>query len=201
VLSAELPMTAVTKFQPYFFFQRHYVAPGAGTDAYWTKPELPSSANYRNGFGPLGLNIRLEPWYPSTFGDFGFAHDATAQKGKTELLLSGAELGASSGELPSVLAVTYKVPIAPFADFAANDASQFKGTLDTRTGVFKGSFVLVDGAVSRTVPIAGTLLMAEDLEGGTVTAEGFTLVKSLAGGAEQTVSGRVQFKNPTPPAP
>ena len=201
VLSAELPMTSVTKFQPYFFFQRHYVAPGAGTDAYWTKPALPTSANYRAGFGPLGLNIRLEPWYPSTFGDFGFAHDQTANKGKTELVLSGAELGASSGELPALLGVTYKVPIAPFADFAANDASQFKGTLDTRTGVFKGSFRLVDGTISRTVPFEGAFLMAENLAGGSVTAEGFTLVKPISGGAEQTVSGRVQFKNPATPAP
>ena len=201
VISAELPMTAVTKFQPYFFFQRHYVAPTAGADAYWTKPALPASANYREGFGPLGLHIRLEPWYPSTFGDFGFAHDSASSKGKTELVLSGAALGASSGELPAALGVTYKVPVAPFVDFAANDASQFKGTLDTRNGVFKGTFKLLDGTVSRTVPFEGTLLMSEDLEGGTVTAEGFTLVKPISGAAEETVSGRIQFKNPATPAP
>ncbi len=194
VLSAELPMHI-----PNIFYPRHSVSGDAGKDAYWTKPELTGSANYRAGFGPLGLSMRLEPWFPSYFTDFGFAEDTASGKGKTELVLSGANLGASAASLPAAFGVAYQVPVAPFTDFAVSNPSQFKGTLDTRNGFFKGSFKLVDGAITRTVPFEGTLLMSEDLKAGTITAEGFTLVPPLSGGAEATVSGRIQFKNPAAP--
>jgi len=190
VISAELPMSF-----PHFFYQRHSVFGDAGKDAYWTKPALPGSANYRAGFGPLGLQMRLEPWFPSSFSDFGFFDDTASGKGKTQLVISGADLGASAGELPTTLAVTYQGPKAPFADFAPNDASQFNGTLDTRTGFFKGSFKLVDGAITRTVAFEGTLLMAYDLDVGTVTAEGFFLLPAPGAAASEARSGLIQFKS------
>ena len=186
-------------------FPRYSIRGAAGQDAHWIKPALPKSANYRAGFGPLGLTARLEPWYPNYFSDFGIANTSDAKKGKTDVLLSGANLGASATNLPSALSVTYG-NAAKFVDFSPPDASKFTGTITPAKGLVTGSFVLVDptpGAPGKTttrkVPFEGILLMAEDLEVGTVTAEGFTLVPALPGAASsEASSGRLQFKNPAP---
>nr|MCU0792145.1 hypothetical protein [Opitutaceae bacterium] len=201
VLSARLPLTI-----PRLDYPRHSIRGDDGLEAYWSKPALPKSANYRAGFGPLGLTVRLEPWFPRSFADFGFATTSNASRGRTLLSLDDTELGSSAGNLPDAVVVTFGNPIAFFADEASANPARFTGLLDTRSGFLRGDFRLTDTVagrtVSRTVPFEGTFLMSENLVGGTVTAEGFALVPALPGATPATATSvRLRFRDPrTPPA-
>ncbi len=203
-LSAYLPLSIPSADYP-----RHSIRGDAGQDAYWAKPALPKSTNYRDGFGPLGLTVKLEPWFPSRFSDFGVVETSNENRGLIDLVLFGADLGASAGEVPGSLSVTYKLPVAAMLDAVQPDASKFTGKLDTRTGLITGSFVIVDPipdtnrTTTRRVPFEGTLFMVENQQNGTINAEGFTLVPAAPGAQDRTSrSGRLQLKQPgTPPAP
>jgi cyclophilin family peptidyl-prolyl cis-trans isomerase len=204
-LSAYLPLTV-----PNPSFPRHSVRGSDGEEVYWQKPPLPKSANYRAGFGPLGLTAKLEPWYPEQYRDLGIVDVPGQGRGEINLEVSGIDLGQSASLLPNKLSVRYLHPNAPLQSATSPDVTNLVGKLDTRTGLFSGSFFVSDpvpgsatAVTRRKVPFEGTFFMSEVQQNGTVNAEGFILLPSLPGAPEKTTtSGRVRLRQPgTPPAP
>ena len=203
-LAANLPLTPASA--PVFggngaTYTRYSVAAADRQDAYWSKPAIATSTNYRSGFGPLGLTIRLEPWNPSDFRQFGVATTSDPAKGKTvfgigEDMLSNAS--PNSAGLPTDVSVAYGV-IANYAKTTSPDANAFVAKLTTANGMFTGQLVLPTPAPARTVKFEGVYLLgsAETPAAGTIMAEGFGLVPAVSGAPVTTPSSvRVRFAQP-----
>jgi hypothetical protein len=149
----------------------------------WQKNGSSRDAAFRNGFGPLTLNLAMSRWVPPTklavsalvrasspaddflTGPFDLLHEA-----------SGSQ---SQGNLPtraSLQAGTKLVAPNP-------NPSKWSATLDPSTGVFSGSFTLTDGAEKRVASFSGVLRQDAAMEVDEPDGRGFYLLPPLKANA------------------
>lgn len=199
-LIANLPLTGAQSLRPgtTTAYTRFSIATADREEVYWQKPAA-VGASYLDGFGPLGLTARMEPWNPSNYNQLGFVTGTDATSGRTNLLLSGDTLNNASPNtigLPTSIAVTYNTGTLTKA--TKPDANAFSGQFTPSTGRFTGKLILNTPSPKRTVNFEGVFLMGTTSPAtGAVTAEGFTLVPAAAGATPTTPqSGRIQFAQP-----
>ncbi|GEP41612.1 hypothetical protein BGE01nite_09030 [Brevifollis gellanilyticus] len=171
---------------------RVYVPASAGCDLCWAKDGRAADKSYRDDFGPVLTRVTVDPWIvpgkTATLasllglpgdGTFGVAHSGFASASLLNLPLE-AKLNAAN-----------KVTITSPVTVPAN-LTKWTATITAATGVFSGSFELVDAGKKRTVPISGVLRQAHGT-GGAIGA-GHTLVPALpTASSNETISGAIQF--------
>ena len=209
-----LPHPDQTRFEG-----RSYI-PGETGLLIWQKHALPETTpaakrdkSYRAGFGPLGVQVSLDPWLPPStkavkINGVSIPAGTLAQRlGLVTDNSSGVlalaygpeslDLGESGATLPT------EATLAGGGSLAATGASATAWTLKLTpaTGAFSGSFVLHDEVdsktVARKVPFSGTLRQAPDDD--TTLGTGLFLVPGFSKSDEQ-LSGEIRFTAP-PPAP
>lgn len=189
-----------------------------GAQVFWRRPAPlvppPSNAKpvaYSAGFPPLGLRVRMEPWYYTAYEQLGFQIAADLNSATMDLVTSGAGMNnatPNSRDLPTRLRLTIdnKGKLI-LKDATQPDNSLLSGTIDNITGLFKGELTLFDKpadspTISRKVPFEGVLLVPPEafqfnfIGGffpvpvptpvGKITAEGLGLVPALPGGTPAT---------------
>jgi len=195
---------------------RAYIPRDAGLLT-WQKaasPAKPLDKSYRAGFGPLGVEVSLDPWLPpatkaagaipaGTLAQrLGLAANATTSGALTIAHGPDAlDLGARESLLP--LAAS----LSPAGVFTATNAAATAWTikLTPTTGAFTGSFTLSDQIaqppakpVTRLVTFSGVLRQApagdRELGAGFFLVPGFAVPKGAVP-AEQP-SGEIRFSAP-----
>ena len=127
-----------------------------GVDLMWRKTGLQPDASYRDGFGPLTTRISLHPWQPPTrlsplamlldtqSGQWQVWHDPTGSP-------SGSVLPTLVGLLPNNRLQVLTPLTTP------TNIRRWQAVVQPRTGVFQGSFELLDPGQARRVPFNGVL--------------------------------------------
>ena len=178
---------------------RWHVAPAAGSDVYWRKPDpVAATTSYADGFGPLALSVRIEPW--------------TALS-KTTTLAPLLGLG-SSGDLTLALAATgvannetdpYGLPkqltlsaANTFAVVGDNSSALFTAKVNPATGALGGAFTLkaIPPVAKRTVAYSGVLLQAAPADLPGLVGGGFFLLPAATRGGP-ALSGKVELATPS----
>lgn len=180
---------------------RYHIATGTGLDVYWVKPGITNDKSYPDGFGPVGLNVVMEPWITPTrsflVGPLGLLTSDSQTIGNFGLKLlqtGGVENTVANTE---VLPTSLKMDaLSKVSVLDATNPRGFTVKITPKTGFYSGSFTLAD---SRKVKFEGVLLQLLNPVTGDVFGHGFFLVPPLAtppGGS--ILSGDVQFTIPTP---
>jgi hypothetical protein len=196
------------------FAGRHYT-PFANGLFTWKKAGLPTNPppktldkSYRAGFGPLGVQVALDPWLaPSTKATTKAPiipagtlaqRLALLETGTLTVIHDTTELGFGDRASP----LPFSATLSATGVFTAANASAtaWKLKITPTTGAFTGSFQLSDQlaplpakAVVRTVNFSGTLRQAPS--GETLIGTGFFLVPGFAKSDEQP-SGEIRFTSP-----
>ena len=166
----------------------------ASSDFYWSKPPMPIDKSYREGFGPVGLTIGIEPW-----------KSTVSLAGTYPLFISEAGLensGGISDQLPVALTLssTYAVTLAPPSNLANPDGWSLK--INPSTGVFTGSFnvqrTVADKTVTLKVPVEGVVQQILDpaIISSIPIAQGFFLLPPNTTSGPTPISGRVELLTP-----
>ena len=174
---------------------RWHVAADDGSALFWRKPAPPAvTTNYAEGFGPLALTARLEPWTKPAVATplpplLGLDADG-------DLALGLAASGVTNGG-----ADPYALPTTLHFDamknrFAAvgTDPSAFTAKLVPATGALSGSFILsaIPPAALRKVTFTGVALQPAPADLPGLFAGGFFLLPAPVKGGP-VLSGRVEF--------
>ena len=178
---------------------RWHVAPAAGSDVYWRKPDpVAATTNYADGFGPLALTVRLEPW---------------TKLSKTTTLAPLLGLAGASGDLTLALAATglanddtdlYGLPkqlalsaANTFAVVGDNTSARFTAKVNPATGALSGGFMLkaIPPVAKRTVVCSGVLLQAAPADLPGLVGGGFFLLPATTPGGP-VLSGKVELATP-----
>lgn len=170
------------------------VAPGAGGDIYLSKPAIPNDRTYREGFGPVGLNLRMHPWRGPLF--LGTA---------VELVVEGPGGVENTAENPFDLPVLLVGSGPNRISVPSPNPSNFKAALNNATGLLSGSFDLVTtddaGKISRTtIRYEGVALADFEADENDPLIEGYFLVPGANRG-DPLVGGSIQFLVPPEPPP
>lgn len=179
-----------------------------GLQTYWHRPAGSAKpAAYSAGFAPLGLSVRMEPWFVSAEEDLGMASAGDRSHGTVQLGLTAPDIDNAAPNpraLPTKLKMTYSG--LALSSAVSPDASGFTGKVNPVTGVFSGTFKLEDEVsgkiVKRTVPYEGVFLVPHEVNeidwtsfqlksvpAGKITGEGLFLPPALPGAAP--VTGRI----------
>lgn len=203
-------------------FPGRYYVPSESGRFIWQKAALPSvpapktpDKSYRAGFGPLGIQVALDPWLPpatmatptvpagSLVQRLGLGHSSTATG---EFILSHdtdeLDLGARETLLP------VEATLSSFGVFTAANAAAtaWKIKLTPTTGAFTGSFILSDTIpaptatnpfaakiVLRTATFSGTLHQSPVDE--TAIGTGYYLLPGFVK-TDEHLSGEIRFTAP-----
>jgi Zn-dependent metalloprotease len=197
---------------------RAYVPRDAGLLT-WQKAALPANTatakldkSYRAGFGPLGVEVSLDPWLPPSARAVGSIPAGTLAQ-RLGLAANGAlsiahgpeelDLGARETLMP------FQATLSPAGVLTATNAANTAWTIKITptTGAFTGGFTLRDPAptatkpsatVDRKVTFSGVLRQAPTEE--SEVATGFFLVPGLpvpkGAAATEQPSGEIRFSAP-----
>ena len=201
---------------------RAYIPRDAGLLT-WQKAALPANTatakldkSYRAGFGPLGVEVSLDPWLPpATKASGNIPAGTLAQRLglATSATSSGAlslyhgpddlDLGAREGLLPATATLT---PAGVFTALKASDTA-WTIKITPATGAFTGTFTLRDPAptppkpsatADRKVTFSGVLRQAPS--GDNEVATGFFLVPGFpvpkGSAPTEQPSGEIRFSAP-----
>ncbi len=210
VISSDFRLTPTTVFAPNgTTFTRYALAAGAGGETYWSRPEgVTSPAGYRAGFGPLGLDLLVQPWIFFNGTNLGLLFTGTGSSATATIglatdgpVLSNAVAGPPN--VPASLRLNFSN--LTFTSAASVDPTQSRLALNERTGALTGSLVLSDG---RRVNLLGVMLVpsradyGQFLPAGTVTAEGLAIIPAPAGSTAGPSTERFRLHQPgARPAP
>jgi hypothetical protein len=126
----------------------------------WVKGERERDSSYRMGFGPLPVNLSLMPWQaPSKSGTL--AQSLGASQFEVEHSPTGS---ASEDTLPHKvgLDLNHKLQVIEPMTYPPN-LQRWAARVNPTTGVFTGSFQLVDLTQKRTVSFSGVMRQTEDV--------------------------------------
>ncbi len=201
---------------------RAYIPRDAGLLT-WQKAALPANTatakldkSYRAGFGPLGVEVSLDPWLPPATKAAGAIPAGTlaqrlglAANATTSGVLSishgpdALDLGARESLLP------LEGSVSPSGVFTATNAAAtgWSIKLTPATGAFTGSFTLSDQVaqsaakpVTRLVNFSGVLRQAptadREVGAGFFLVPGFAVPKGAA--PTEQPSGEIRFSAPQP---
>lgn len=165
---------------------------GAGS-LVWNKSGLAADASYRAGFGPITTILSLDPWTKPTAGNLA-----------SLLGLSGTTCIAyqSKTGLPADAHVPTSLRIGAANTFSVLDPTanltKWKTTLAIATGIFTGSFEVVDGVKKISVPFSGVLRQNSPFSDSQPTiGAGTFILPALSGAATKEVhTGKILFQQP-----
>jgi len=186
---------------------RYHVPASGGGVFSWVKTPNASDKAYPNGFGPIAVTALMEPWVSPgnsgyLLGVLGLVTPADPQTvGNFTLLLNQtggiSNQGGNVQALPTLMNMdaTSKVSVR-VADANPTNPRGFTVSVDTRAGIFSGSFTLTDG---RKITTQGVLLQQASGTTPNGFGRGFFQVAPVTGVAGTTVSGEVKFTGPDIP--
>ncbi len=158
----------------------------------WVKGGHAKDPGYRAGFGPLEVELEMDPWQP--------ANKATTLAqwlGAEQLGVSYDATGSpSEAQLPNTVALDRSnrlLVLAPVTN--PPNLRKWTAKVNPLTGSFTGSFELLDVTQKRKVDFSGVLRQAADAEGDGLQGRGHYLLPPLKGGEEpETLTGRLEFR-------
>jgi WD40 repeat protein len=159
----------------------------------WQKTGLPADISYRAGFGPVSTVLMMDPWLaPKTTAPAISLAQRLGLTGTNFNVTHSATGSASNGALPTRLnlsATNVVSVVLPPANLTRWKTLTFVPT----TGTFTGSFVLTDGAQTRTASFSGVLRQPATAPDALI-GDGHYLLPPLTG-TERT-TGEVMFTKP-----
>ncbi|WP_184208965.1 immunoglobulin domain-containing protein [Prosthecobacter dejongeii] len=185
---------------------RKYVDFDSEADLVWQKAPESKDKSYRAGFGPLACRMMLDPWLPPTKATKTVTAITLADRlglnSAGQLTVAhGAFISESYDDLPVSVMVDAagKVVVASPVTVPVN-ATKWKVTFTTTTGLFSGSFALSDmvegKAVPRTVPFVGILRQPVNATEG-ILGGGHLLLPALSTApTNELVSWPIEFQKP-----
>lgn len=172
---------------------RWRVTASAGSELYWRKPDpVAATANYADGFGPLALTARIEPWTkPAAAAPLPPLLGLTPS-GDVALEIAATGVANTEDDPRGLPVALHFDPIKNlFAVVGANPAV-FTAKLAPATGALGGGFILktIPPLAPRKVTFAGVAIQHAPDDGPGPVAGGFFLLPAAAAGGP-VFSGRV----------
>ncbi|HSH95865.1 MAG TPA: putative Ig domain-containing protein [Roseimicrobium sp.] len=155
-------------------------------DLYWNLAASTKNTAYKDGFGPLALTARMEPW-ANLFAPYQVQ---LAEDGLFGVDIFGAGItngGLNTNNLPTALQLALGGQIG----LTTPNLSGWSISVNTATGVFTGSFTVTD-TLTRQVPFSGVMLQLPDSG---VFGQGYFLLPSTAKKGP-SLSGGMEFIAP-----
>jgi alpha-tubulin suppressor-like RCC1 family protein/archaellum component FlaG (FlaF/FlaG flagellin family) len=158
----------------------------------WTKRGLPTDTSHRTSFGPVRVELSMDPWLPPVAGTKSIPAITLDQRLgliSPVFRVAHSDTGSSSNQhLPTLLQLN---PGNLVSVTGTLNPTRWKATVNSMNGTFTGSFELMDGMQKRTVPFSG--IMRQPLAGHeSLIGNGHYLLPPLTG-TEKT-SGEVLFQ-------
>jgi hypothetical protein len=170
---------------------------------YWEKAARITDANYRLGLPEVRCAILLDPWLPPVTGTATITAIPLRQRigldtttGSLRVQHSGLPGTLTTTSLPGQLLMdaTGKVTLSPAT--AANPRN-WRVTITPSTGAFSGSFTVLDGTKSLTVPFSGVMRQPPSTETApALRGAGYGLLPQITGQAAPggSTSTLVEFR-------
>ncbi|MCU0791912.1 MAG: immunoglobulin domain-containing protein [Opitutaceae bacterium] len=191
--SATLPLTPRTGDTT-----RWHVAPADGVDTYWRKPDpLAATTNYPDGFGPLALTVRIEPWIKPTPAVPLATLLGLAPSGDLSVNLSASGLAPADYALPDTLHLSATNLFTVVSTATPANPSAFSAKVNAATGALTGGFTLkaIPPVALRKVAYSGVLLQSAPDDLPRLHGGGFFLLPAAVKGAP-VASGQVSLTSP-----
>ena len=202
-LAGTLPLTARTDSAT-----RWHVAAGEASEVIWRKAPGGTGANYPDGFGPLALSTRLEPWVKPTATTpltslLGLpASGQTA--GRLNLLLVAPGLAnipdhTFGSTLPNTLKLDAQNLFSVVSDNYPANPTGFNAKVNLTTGALTGGFTVpaIPPVAARKVTYTGVMLQPDAADRSGLIGGGFFLLPATSTGGP-LVSGTVEFNATAP---
>ena len=161
---------------------RYYVTAAEGQDFYWNKPAMATGVNYRAGFGPMALRVRLATWIaPDARQTLAALLDlTTTNASKLSLKTTGNSLSATQRN-----ALTATVKLNPTNTLTVSGTTQSKLwtplTLNVTSGQLSGYVKVQDTRfLSRSAAWEGVMLQSPSADRGKIIGQGFYLLAPVA---------------------
>ena len=167
---------------------------------YWYKPVVTGDALYPEGFGPVSLIVRMEPWrtqsglslryFLGLQWDWPWSGSCAASLAADDM--TNTTYGVARGGYSDVSPVELMLNDYNKVMVVSDNPTGWKASLNVKTGAFSGSFTLSDLSGTRKVSFAGLLIQPPASDSSNLLGAGyFLLPPSIKGGA--THSGSVEF--------
>lgn len=178
----------------------YHVPSGGGGVFSWFKPANAKDKAYPGGFGPVALTALMEPWVVPDksgylLGSLGLVPADPLEIGNFTLLLDQTGGVSNQGGNPQALPTLMNMSASSKFSVRLEDPNptnprKLTMSVNNATGVFTGSFTLIDG---RRITTEGVLL--QQVSGTTPNdfGRGFFQVPPLKGVPGTTVSGEVKM--------
>jgi hypothetical protein len=166
----------------------------------WMKSAQPLDSSYRLAFGPVTTSLSIDPWLPPT-RTITLANRLRLSNAPSPFVVSYSATGSDSQlNLPTSLSLSSRnaVSVVP----AAPNTTKWKASFFPTSGLFTGSFELVDNGVKRPVSFSGVLHQPPSTSADAVIGEGLYVLPPLPSAPINERVGRAgQVLFQTPPAP
>lgn len=177
---------------------RWHLASEAGHDVYWRKPDpLATTTNYADGFGPLGLSARLEPWTKLSSTTTLAPLLGLGSSGDLAVTIAATGLANDDADpygLPKLLALSSANTLSVVGD---NRSALFTAKVNAATGALSGAFTLqaIPPVAKRSFAYSGVLLQTAPADQPGLVGGGFFLLPAASKGGP-VLSGKVEFATP-----
>ncbi len=156
-------------------------------DLYWSLAVSTKNTAYKDGFGPLRLTARMEPW-ANLFAPYQVKLE---EDGLFGVDIYGANITNGANNLPEVLQLALGGQIG----LTSQNLSGWSIAVNTSTGVFTGRFTVTE-TLTRKVSFSGVILQLPD-NGEELFGQGYFLLPSAEKNGP-TRSGAIEFIDPAP---
>jgi hypothetical protein len=164
---------------------------GDNQDLYWGLTASSKNTAYRDGFGPLGLTARMEPW-ANLFAPT-LQIDSLAGTGIFGVNITGAGISNSGGNT-NQLPTSLQLMLGGQIGLTSANLSGWSVNVNTSTGVYTGSFTVTD-TLTRKVSFSGVMLQLPDDDTTFKFGQGFFLLPSTVKKGP-ALSGAIEFVIP-----
>jgi hypothetical protein len=142
----------------------YHIETSTGMDVYWAKPAISTDKMYKTGFGPVGVNVVMEPWIatrnPYLVGPLGLVTSNSQTIGNFTLSLEQTGGVSNTGANPEKLPVLMRMAPSGAVSVTSSDDNptnprKWAVKINPDSGYFSGSFILRN---NRKVIFEGVLL-------------------------------------------
>lgn len=182
--------------------ERRYLAFADLAQLAWVKSGLPRDASYRAGIPQIYTPFTLDPWLPPVKATRTSPaillgqRLGLAQPDNAIHIQHSAFTSDSFANLPTALALNDLKNTASVTTPLEN-TTKWKVKLTPTTGLFSGSFELLDAGRKRTVPFTGVLRQTPTDDEDGILGDGVFLLPALPGAvSNEQLAGEVRFDLP-----
>lgn len=166
---------------------RGFVADGASLT--WVKAERLPDKSYPEGFVPLEVSLKLDPWIkPSAIQPLAAL---LGLSGDSIVVAHSTTGSASDADLPTTVTLSTRNAVSVPG---GSNPTKWQAKFNTANGTFTGSFELLDAGVKRKAPFSGVLRQPVEASD-EVIGDGHFVIPATPGNAE-TLSGEVLLTRP-----